>query len=227
MKDKIRSELVLLQDDKYKEFQSKLCPNVNNMIGVRLPLLRKIAKKISKGDWKTFIESIDNKYFEEVMLQGMVIGYLNIDIDELINYITEFIPKIDNWSICDSFCCGLKFINNNKSFMWRYIQVYLKSHKEFEIRFAIVILINFYIEKDYINKIMSILDNIDTSQYYSSMAVAWLISICYVEFPNITMEYLKCSKLNDFVYNKSIQKIMESTRINLEIKKSISKLKRK
>ena len=99
----IREQLFELAEENYQKFSSALLPNINNILGVRLPTLRKLAKVIAKDDWRRFISMADSDYFEEVMLQGMVIGYAKADIEEILQYATDFIPKIDNWSVCDSF----------------------------------------------------------------------------------------------------------------------------
>ena len=129
----LKDKLFELSDEKYKKFHSGLCPNTDNIIGVRLPKLREIAKEIAKGDWRYFLATSSNDYYEEVMINGLVIAYSKCDVDEKLNYIESFVPKIDNWAICDSFCNSLKFVNKNKEKVWEFIQPYLKSNKEFEI----------------------------------------------------------------------------------------------
>ena len=113
MNKKIREEIFELIDEDYKKFSSSLLPNINNILGVRLPELRKLAKKVAKDDWRKFIATANNQYFEEIMLEGMVLGYVKTNIEEILLYVAEFIPKIDNWSVCDSFCGGLKFTKDN------------------------------------------------------------------------------------------------------------------
>lgn len=129
MNKKIREEIFQLIDEDYKKFSSSLLPNIDNILGVRLPELRKLAKKVAKDDWRKFIDTTDNQYFEQIMLQGMVLGYIKINIEEILLYVAEFIPKIDNWSVCDSFCGGLKFTKNNMEQVWNFIQPFLSSKK--------------------------------------------------------------------------------------------------
>ena len=143
-----------------------------------------------------------------------------------INYIESFVPKIDDWAICDSFCNTLKFVNKNKEIMWEFIQSYLKSYNEFEIRFAVVIILNYYITEDYIDLVLKTLDNIKHDGYYVKMAVAWAISMCFIKFEEKTMAYLKDNSLDDFTYNKSLQKICESLRIDKNTKELIKSMKR-
>lgn len=222
----LRDKLFELSDDKFKTFHSRLCPNTDNMIGVRLPLLRQLAKEIAKGDWRNFLSNSKEEYYEEILINGLVIAYAKCDVEERLNYIESFVPKIDNWAICDSFCNTLKFVNKNKEIMWEFIQPYLKSYNEFEIRFAVVIILNYYITEDYIDLVLKTLDNIKHDGYYVKMAVAWAISMCFVKFEEKTMAYLKDNSLDDFTYNKSLQKICESLRIDKNTKELIKSMKR-
>ncbi len=202
----LRDKLFELSDDKFKTFHSRLCPNTDNIIGVRLPLLRQLAKRNCKGRLEKFLSNSKEEYYEEILINGLVIAYAKCDVEERLNYIESFVPKIDNWAICDSFCNTLKFVNKNKEIMWEFIQPYLKSYNEFEIRFAVVIILNYYITEDYINLVLKTLDNIKHDGYYVKMAVAWAISMCFIKFEEKTMAYLKDNSLDDFTYNKSLQK---------------------
>ncbi|WP_419874810.1 DNA alkylation repair protein [Candidatus Pristimantibacillus sp. PTI5] len=223
----VKEQLLAWAEEDYRKFSAALIPNINNVLGVRLPYLRKLAKTIAKGDWRQFLKNAENEYFEEVMLQGMVIGYIQADIEEVLPYIADFVPKMDNWSVCDSFCIGLKITKTNKDTVWNFLQPYLASDKEYEIRFGVVMLLDFYIDEEYIHCVLRLLDQTDRSSYYVKMAVAWAISICYVKLPEITQAYLASSALDDFTYNKALQKITESYRVDPETKTRIRAMKRK
>ncbi len=228
MYKKIRQDLVNLADKKYKKFHSSLCPGTDNIIGVRVPILRNYAKKLSKQEnIKEYISFNKTIYYEEVMLQGMLIGFIkNTDIKEILEIIKNFVPKIDNWAVCDIFCAGLKIVNKNKETVWTFIQKYLKSKKEFELRFAIVMILDYFIDEKYINEVLKIFDNIKHDGYYVKMAIAWAISVAFVKFPKTTMKYLKQNNLDDWTYNKGLQKICESLRVSDKTKKEIRKMKR-
>lgn len=228
MKQKIKEKLFELADSKYKEFHSKLCPGTNNIIGVRIPILRKYAKEIANQcEIKEILKQIDNKYYEEIMLQGMLIGIEKEEFKKVKKHIEEFIPKIDNWAVCDVFCAGLKITKKNKEEMWDFIQKYLKTDKEFEIRFAIVMILDFYIEEEYLQKNFKIFDNINSQDYYVQMAVAWAISICLIKFYDETIKYLSNANLDTFTYNKALQKAIESYRITDENKEKLRQMKKK
>lgn len=228
MKQKIKKKLLELSDSKYKEFHTGLCPGTENIIGIRVPVLRKYAQELFKEkDWKQTIGQIDNQYYEEIMLQGMLIGQAkNEDINTILKYVEKYVPKIDNWAICDTFCAGLKITKKYKKEMWDFIQKYLKSDKEFEIRFAIVMILDYYIDEEYLQKDFEIFNKIKHEGYYVKMAVAWAISICLIKFYDETVEYLKQSKVDNWTYNKAIQKAIESYRISNEQKDFLRKLKK-
>lgn len=227
MKQKIKEELVNLQDKKYKEFHSSLCPGTNNMIGIRVPVLRNYAKELLKQyEFRCLMENIDDEYYEEIMLQGMLIGLVKEDFNTIMKYIKTFIPKIDNWAVCDVFCAGLKITKKNKEKMWEFIKPYLKSDKEFEIRFSVVMILDYYIEEEYLNQIFKIFNEIQSTEYYVQMAVAWAISICIIKYYNETLEYLKNAELDNFTYNKALQKGIESYRITPEQKQVLRNMKK-
>ncbi|NGP59273.1 DNA alkylation repair protein [Paenibacillus thiaminolyticus] len=223
----IRAQIMALADEKYRQFSASLIPNINNVVGVRLPELRKLARNIAKGDWRAYLAQADSDYFEEVMLQGMVIGCAKADVEEILHHIAAFVPKIDNWSVCDSFCSGLKITSLHKERVWEFIQPYLESDKEYDIRFGVVMLLNYYVDELYIHRVLERLDRITHEGYYVKMAVAWAVSICFVKLPDITMDYLRSNSLDDFTYNKALQKITESYRVAPETKALIRSMKRK
>ena len=114
MQKEIKARLKSLSDEKYRKFASGLLPGVSNMLGVRLPLLRSVAREIAATDWRTYLSTADDEFFEEVMLKGFIIGSAKTDVEERLQLVREFIPKISNWSLCDSFCACLKFVNENR-----------------------------------------------------------------------------------------------------------------
>lgn len=224
--DTIRKQLFALAEENYREFHSRLCPNTDNILGVRVPLLRNIAKEIVKGDWRTYLASAQTDYYEEVLLQGLVIGTAKADIEEILRYTADFVPKIANWGICDSFCASLKITKKHPARVRIFLEPYLASTQEFELRFAIVMLLDFYITEQSIDQVLLALDKIKHEGYYVKMAIAWAISICYIKYSEKTMHYLKHTTLDDFTYNKALQKITESIRIAKEEKVLIRSMKR-
>ena len=228
MREEIKNKLFELADEKYKEFHGGLCPGVNNIIGVRVPILRNYAKElVKKYSLEELWNQIDDEYYEEIMLKGMIIGLSKKEnIDVVFNYIKQFVPKINNWAVCDVFCAELKITKKHKKEMWNFIQTYIKSEKEFEIRFAIVMILDYYIEEEYLEKDFKIFDSITSKDYYVQMAIAWAVSICLIKHYDETVEYLQNCKLDKFTFNKSLQKAIESYRINDDKKQILRHMKR-
>lgn len=228
--EEVLEHIKSLADEQYRDFHSGLCPENSNILGVRVPILRNYARELMDEDWQKTYDNIGNQYYEEIMLQGMMLGIAKITIEELINYLEEFIPRIDNWAVCDVTCSGLKLINKNREVIWKFIKKYLNSDREFELRFAIVILLDYYITDEYIDNVIKILDNIKhTEFYYVKMAVAWTLSIAYIKYPDKIMQYLQSENnhLDKDTYNKALQKIIESNRVGKREKNKIKKMKRR
>lgn len=225
----IKNDLENLADEKYKKFQSGLCPETENILGIRVPVLRNYAKELCKNfSTQDLLNNIEDDFYEEIMLQGMIIGLdKSVDWQEKRKYIEEFVPKIDNWAVCDVFCAGLKFTKKYKNEMWKLINEYTNSDEEFELRFAIVMILDYYIEEEYIKEIFRIFNQIKSDKYYVKMAIAWAISICLIKYYDETIEYLKeNSEIDNWTYNKAIQKAIESYRITEEQKQYLKKMKK-
>ena len=222
----IRVQLLEKQDLKYKEFHSSLCPNVDKIIGVRVPELRKMAKEIANKDYDKFLEKAKDEFYEELLLQGLVIGYARISIEETFKYLKRFVPKINSWAVCDTTCSNLKITKKYMKEMWLFLEQYINSKNEYEIRFALVMYLNYYLTEDYIDDILQKVDKITNKEYYVQMAIAWLISFAYIKQKEKTEKFLLNNNLDIFTQNKSIQKICESYRVSEEDKEKIRKLKR-
>ena len=227
MREKIRKELEIIAEENYRIFAAKLIPNIDNLLGVRLPKLRKIAKKIVQIDYEYYLAMNNPLYFEEVMLQGMIIGEIKLPWTERSRYVKQFISKINNWSVCDSFCCGLKFEVSEKELVWQFLQPYFASDKPYDIRFAVVMLLFYFVDDEYAQKAFTLFDQIKNDDYYVKMAVAWAISIYFRELPTLTMSYLHKNQLDDWIYNKALQKITESLKVDSSTKIIIRSMKRK
>ncbi len=220
----IREKLIELKDEKYQKFHSSLVPGINNVLGVKVPYIRQIAKKFAKTEfWQDYK---DDLYYEEIMIQGLLIGYANIDDTTRLELIKKFIPKINNWGICDVVCSNLKFTTKCREQVWEFIQPYLISEKEFEVRFGVVMLLDYFINDDYIDKVLDILIKIKHEGYYARMAVAWAFSICFVKYWDKTLQCFVSSDLSDWVYKKTIQKVCESFRISNDKKEFLRKMKK-
>lgn len=206
-------------DEKYKEFSQSLLPNVKNILGVRIPILRKLAKEIYKNKNYDFLNNQPTSH-EYALLQAMVIG-----LAKDINLIEPFIHKITNWAICDTFCADLKITKTHKKEVYKIIKKYIKSKKEYELRFSYVMLLNYYVEEDYLTDIFKYLNSFKSKDYYAQMAAAWLICVCCTKFPLQTIEFLKTTSIDEYTYKKAIQKIQDAYKIDKNIKNICKHLK--
>lgn len=217
--------LLQIADIKYKEFHSGLSVG-NNVIGVRTPILKKIAKDISKGNYREFLRLLGGNYYEEITLYGLIVCNIK-EKDESVKYLNIYKERINNWSSCDLFCSSYKIVTLNKDCFWKYINDNISSSNLWVRRMCFVLILSYYIEEDYLEDIFKLCDKYNMEEYYVQMAVAWLISICYVKYPSTTTKYIMNNKLDDFTHNKAIQKIRESYRVSKEDKEHLNKLKRK
>lgn len=227
LKEKVKIDIKDMADEKYRNFHSNLCPGTENIMGVKIPILRDYAKKLNKEyTLEQILSEVEDEYYEETMLKGILIGLnKNEDIEKILKYVQEFIPKINNWAVCDVFCGGLKITNKNKERVWNFLQKYLQSDKEFEIRFGLVMILGYYIDEEHLSRDFEIFDSITNEEYYVKMAKAWAISIALVKYYDQTLEYLKNTNMDKWTYNKAIQKAIESYRITDTQKEELRKLK--
>lgn len=195
----VRNELLALAEPDYRAFHSNLLPGVDNILGVRVPKLREIAKRIVKAAspdsetsvWRTYLDTIRCEYYEETMIYGMIIGYAKMDDTEREQRLNTFIPMINNWAVCDCCCSTIKFIAKDLTKWFPYLLGQIEKGQEFSIRFGIVALMDYYITEEWIDRLLEIYHDIHHEAYYVKMAVAWAISMCYVKFPEKTKTFLK------------------------------------
>ena len=188
MKNDVKKRILEMSDEKYRQFHSKLVPDTNNILGIRMPKLRAYAKELAKIP--DILSSDNDIYYEETLLRGMIIGYLSTDVETRLKMISDFVPQIDNWAVCDSFCSTLRYANKNRECVWDFIQPYAHSQKEFEQRFCAVMLLDYFVNTEYIDRTLALLTEINTSQYYSSMAVAWALAECFIKFREKTEPFM-------------------------------------
>lgn len=230
-KKELRAQLESLADPQYQTFSQNLLPGVSNILGVRIPYLRKIAKQAAKGEWRNLLREMDETFsMEETMIYGMILGYAkDIEWEEFLMQIVRFLPQIDNWCVCDTVCCSLKKVKEDREKFWDFVIPYLSSEKEFEVRFAAVMLLNFYIDEEWADKTIAVLMPLHPNGYYAKMGISWALSICWVLFPEKTKSLIEKSKasMDEEIYRKMIQKVIESTRTSKEEKKYLRMKRRK
>ena len=217
--------LLSIKDEKYKGFHSSLVLNSKyEMIGIRLPNMRKIAKEISKTNIEEFMKYSQNKYYEEIMIQGLVIS--NIKDEKIFyKYFKEHIKKIDNWALCDSFCNSIKIVRKYEEKYFPLAIEMCLNKKEFISRTGLVMILSHFVNEKNLKEIFTTLNKIKSDKFYINMAQAWLVCELYIKYPKETLEFIKNNKLNKFTHNKAISKIHDSYRVSKEDKEYLNTLK--
>lgn len=219
--DEYLKYLLNQEDLKYEKFNHSLIITKYKMIGIRIPIAKSIAKEISKGDYKSFLGFGKNTYYEEILIEGLIIA-LKGD-KELME---KHFSKIDNWGLCDYFCMNAKFIKKDPKY-FPYFLKFLKSKDEFTVRIGLIMILCYFVKDVYIDTIFKEIEKIKCDEYYVKMGVAWLLSECFIKFPKETKKYLLNTKINDWTFNKTISKIKESNRVSREEKDYVDTLRRR
>lgn len=213
-------------EEKFQKFTSGLIPGSDPILGVRVPVIRALAKRIAEEDWRTYLAQAKDDSYEEIMLQGLVIGYAKADIEEILTCAKTFIPKIHDWSVNDGFCSTFKIAQKNRERVWEFLMQYCDSPNEFEQRVVAVMLMNHFLAEDYLDRVFAVWDDLKHEGYYCKMGIAWGLATAYAKFPGRTYAFLLENNLDDFTYNKAIQKMIESYRIFEEDKVRLRQMKR-
>ena len=228
--DEFKSRLISLSDDEYRRFNESLIPGAQNTsYGVRVPHMRGIAKEIAgKADWREFLSIAQNDgAYEAKVISGMIIAYAKCGLEERLQYLKDYIPRIDSWAVCDIVCGGMKWIAKDRERMYGFLLPYLGSAREFELRFAIVSLMNYFLIDEYIDEVLRWYGEIRHDGYYVKMALAWGLSACFVKYREKTLGFLNTQHIDVFTYNKAIQKMLESYRVSGSDKTMLRSMKRK
>ena len=223
----IRAELFANQDIKYRDFQSKLTPTieVDSAIGVRTPVLRRMAKKYSnREDFGEFLKELPHKYFDENQLHAFIISEIK-DYDSCIKELELFLPHVDNWATCDQM--SPKCFKKNHSLLQPNIKAWIHSKDTYTVRFAIVTLMNHFLDEDFEKKYLDLVALVKSDEYYINMAIAWYFATALAKQYDLAVTYIENESLDVWTHNKAIQKAIESYRVTDEHKSYLKSLKRK
>lgn len=221
----IQKKLFSLQDEKYKQFNSKLIPDVlpENQIGVRIPDIRRLAKEIKNTKiGNDFLNSLPHRYFEENNLHGYLLEFIN-DYNEAIAMTEKFLPYIDNWATCDTITP--KVFRKNPGDLYEKVKVWLKSEHTYTIRFGVNMLMKFFLDENFSPDVLRLVAETQSEEYYVNMVRAWFFATAMAKQRESALPYLTEKKLDRWTHNKTIQKCRESFRISDEDKKLLKELK--
>ncbi|MDY5479953.1 MAG: DNA alkylation repair protein [Peptostreptococcus porci] len=222
----IQTRLFDLQDLGYRDFNAKLIPNIDKekIIGVRSPELKKLAKEFSKReDIDEFLQDLPHQYYEENNLHCFILSTVK-DFDYLIKMTEEILPYIDNWATCDSFSPPI--FKKYPREVYKKIKEWIKSDKTYTKRYGIVRLMNNYLDDEFLPEMLELVSSIKSDEYYINMAIAWYFSFALIKQYDHTIGLIEGKTMDKFVHNKSIQKAVESRRIDDDTKEYLKTLKK-
>lgn len=213
-KVEFRESLTSNQDKAYKTFQEKLIPTIeaNSIIGVRTPILKDIARKLSKDNYKDeFLNDLPHKYYEENQIHSFLIE-LEKDYDKCISLINEFLPYVDNWATCDQ--ANPKVLKKRPNETYNHLKEWMSVNKTYYIRYGIKVLMCYFLDDLFDKKYLDDVANINSSEYYVTMMQGWFFATALAKKWDDTIKYIENNKLNKEVNNITIKKAIESYRIS-------------
>lgn len=225
--EEVNERLFLLAEEKNAKRSSTITPGARPMLGARIPDLRRLAKEIAKENYREFLEQCPDDYFEQQSLQAFVLGYAKDDIETILSYADRFIPKIRDWSVNDSFCQTFAVARKHRARVWEWLTPYAQKQDEFSQRVVAVLLMSHFLTDEYIVRVLQVMNRLTFDAYYTKMGVAWCVATAYAKYPEETCAFLQENRLDDWTFNKSIQKMTESYRVPAEDKVMLRGMKRK
>ena len=223
--EKIVKELFEMQDEKYRDFQSALIPgsDLEKVIGIRTPLLRKYAKNLSLEDAKAFLLELPHEYFDENQLHAFIVSEIK-DIDACIKEVNTFLPYVDNWATCDQMSPVI--FKKHKDKLLVEVKRWIASSETYTVRFGIKMLMQHFLDEDFNLEYPEMVAKIQSEEYYVKMMIAWYFATALAKQYDSVIPFLEEGRLEKWTHNKAIQKSIESYRITTEQKKYLRSLKK-
>lgn len=223
----VQNALFAIEDPAYRAFHCKLIPTVppEAVIGVRTPALRAYAKKFGKTpEAAAFLHELPHQYYEENNLHAFLIEQIR-DFSQTTAALDVFLPYIDNWATCDMMCP--KSLTKQPEVLMQKIKEWIKSPHEYTVRFAVGLLMRFYLDERFEPAQLQMVCDIHRDEYYINMVIAWYFATALFKQHEAALVYIKEGRLPLWTHNKAIQKAIESSRISAEQKSLLRALKRK
>ncbi len=217
--------LLPYRDEKYRQMQIRLLPNVSGdtIIGVRTPVLRKIAKELAKREEKDgFLAELPHRFFEENMLHFFIVAEIK-DFDGCIFETERFLPYVDNWALCDQ--SSPKVFKKHRKELLPFVKKWIASEHTYTSRFGIRMLMNEYLEEDFKEEYLSLVASKKGDDYYLKMMIAWYFATALAKQYSSTLPYIENRTLDPWTHKKAIQKAVESYRVSEEHKAYLKTLR--
>lgn len=214
----LQKRLFELQDTKYRDFHSKLIPDIEKerIIGIRTPVLRRFAKEFGKtAEAADFLEELPHDYYEENNLHIMLLTQVQ-DFGKCLEQIEKFLLYIDNWATCD--LPLPKCFAKHKEELLEHIRSWIASGETYTIRYGMGVLMRLYLDEDFRPEYPEWVTGVSSEEYYVNMMIAWYLATALVKQWDTVIPYLEERRLSPWVHRKTIQKAVESYRITPEQK---------
>ena len=186
----------------------------------------KLPRLLLKKKDMIFFEE-QHESFEELTIHAYAIGYLKEDINVCLKYLKDFIPLVNNWSVSDSLCQNMKFARKYPKEVFEFLKSMKDSDKEWEIRIVAVTMLSHFLNDEYIDEVITILDNLKRPTYMAKMGIAWAFATIMAKYEDKMFKYLNNSSLDEWTYNKAINKMRESYRVSSSAKEKLLSMKRR
>lgn len=221
----ILDDLLENRDEKYADFNARLIPTIerSKILGVRMPILRKITKsRYTELEENDFLKQLPHKYQEENLIHGIMISEIQ-NLELCIRELDRFLPFVDNWAVCDVLSPNV--LKNDREETLRKVDSWLRSERVYTVRFAVSVLMQYFLDKEFNDKYLEKVARVENDDYYVKMMQAWYFATALTKQWKNTISYLEQKKLKVWVHNKTIQKAIESRRISDENKNYLKALK--
>lgn len=224
--DTIAHYLTTHADAVYNAFNARIVATSMPTIGVRIPDLRALAKEIERSGWAAdFLTSQKVDTLDEMLLRGFVLAGRKIPLAELMPIVATFLPQIENWAVCDTFCGSLKRVGKERDAWWPVIEQYAQSEREFEVRFAVVLAMSYFLTDEWIDLVLELWARVDpTKGYYVEMALGWGLATAVAKQRDKTIDALVEGRYSPAVVRRAVRKSCESLRVSAEDKHSLKSL---
>lgn len=212
-----------------KPFTQRLHPGVEGVLGIRVPMLRALAGRIAAGDWEAYLGRVGDRYMEERMLHGLVLGKIPVaGVEDYLARVARFVPKINSWSVCDvfEFSGKRRFVQANREMVWRFVEGYMRAHGEYEVRFGVVMAMKYFLSEETLPLLFDCFGRADRNAFYARMAVAWALSVCCVADARATLAYIASGRLDRSTRDMTLRKIVESRRVDKAVKEAARSIRR-
>lgn len=210
----------------YKKFNSKIINNIDSdkIIGVRMPVIRRIAKEIKDLEYiDNFLGDLPHQYHEENILHGILLTIKYKDILVLLDKLDKFLIHVDNWGVTD--VISPKIFKKYPDIVYEHIKIWLNSEYTYVVRFGVVTLLQFYLDSEFRMEELELVNEIKNNDYYVKMAISWFYSFALIKQYDVVIKYFKSKKLDKWIHNKAISKALDSYRITNEKKDYLRSLK--